>query len=128
MLDVLLHEDIHNTVVVVTRYFGGVLLGTGGLVRAYQKATQSGLESSIIIEKQRGILGSIVTDYNGIGKFNIFWHRTIFRLQTAFMEKMSAFRWSFRHNSRKKIEKRTDRGYEWKSRDRLGKRGHFCNC
>ena len=68
MLDVLLHEDIHNTVVVVTRYFGGVLLGTGGLVRAYQKATQSGLESSIIIEKQRGILGSIVTDYNGIGK------------------------------------------------------------
>ena len=68
MLDVLLHEEIHNTVVVVTRYFGGVLLGTGGLVRAYQKATQSGLESSIIIEKQRGILGSIVTDYNGIGK------------------------------------------------------------
>ena len=40
MLDVLLHEDIHNTVVVVTRYFGGVLLGTGGLVRAYQKATE----------------------------------------------------------------------------------------
>ena len=68
MLDVLLHEDIHNTVVVVTRYFGGVLLGTGGLVRAYQKATRSGLESSVIIEKQRGVFGNIVTDYNGIGK------------------------------------------------------------
>ena len=68
MLDVLLHEDIHNTVVVVTRYFGGVLLGTGGLVRAYQKATRSGLESSVIIEKQRGMFGNIVTDYNGIGK------------------------------------------------------------
>ena len=36
MLDVLLREDIHNVAVVVTRYFGGVLLGTGGLVRAYQ--------------------------------------------------------------------------------------------
>lgn len=68
MLDVFLHEDIHNTVVVVTRYFGGVLLGTGGLVRAYQKATRSGLESSVIIEKQRGVFGNIVTDYNGIGK------------------------------------------------------------
>lgn len=68
MLDVLLYEDIHNTVVVVTRYFGGVLLGTGGLVRAYQKATRSGLESSVIIEKQRGMFGNIVTDYNGIGK------------------------------------------------------------
>lgn len=68
MLDVLLGRELHNVCAVVTRYFGGTLLGTGGLVRAYQKATQSGLESSIIIEKQRGILGSIVTDYNGIGK------------------------------------------------------------
>ncbi len=38
MLDVLLREEIHNVAVVVTRYFGGVLLGTGGLVRAYQGA------------------------------------------------------------------------------------------
>ena len=68
MLDVLLKEEIHNVCVVVTRYFGGVLLGTGGLVRAYQKATRSGLESSVIIEKQRGMFGNIVTDYNGIGK------------------------------------------------------------
>ena len=49
MLDVLLREGIHNTAVVVTRYFGGVLLGTGGLVRAYQKAAQAGLANSIII-------------------------------------------------------------------------------
>ena len=46
MLDVLLKEDIHNVAVVVTRYFGGTLLGTGGLVRAYQKATQEGLAAS----------------------------------------------------------------------------------
>ena len=68
MLDVILGEDIYNVAAVVTRYFGGVLLGTGGLVRAYQKATRSGLESSVIIEKQRGVFGNIVTDYNGIGK------------------------------------------------------------
>ena len=68
MLDVLLREDIHNVAVVVTRYFGGVLLGTGGLVRAYQKATQEGLAASIIIDKKEGRKLSVGTDYTGLGK------------------------------------------------------------
>lgn len=68
MLDVLLREDIHNVAVVVTRYFGGVLLGTGGLVRAYQKATQEGLAASVIIDKKEGRKLSVGTDYNGLGK------------------------------------------------------------
>lgn len=68
MLDVLLRENIHNAAVVVTRYFGGTLLGTGGLVRAYQKATQAGLDNSVIAIKQAGKLLTIKTDYNGIGK------------------------------------------------------------
>ena len=68
MLDVLLREDIHNAAVVVTRYFGGTLLGTGGLVRAYQKSTQEGLANSTVITKQSGILLDVRTDYNGLGK------------------------------------------------------------
>ena len=68
MLDVLLNEGIHNVCVVVTRYFGGTLLGTGGLVRAYQAAVKEGLENSVIITKQYGKKIRIVTDYNGIGK------------------------------------------------------------
>lgn len=68
MLDVLLNEGIHNVCVVVTRYFGGTLLGTGGLVRAYQAAVKAGLENSVIITKQYGKKIRIVTDYNGIGK------------------------------------------------------------
>ena len=68
MLDVLLMEGVTNVAVVVTRYFGGVLLGTGGLVRAYQKAVQEGLAASNIIEKRKGFLLYINTDYNGIGK------------------------------------------------------------
>lgn len=68
MLDVLLREEIHNAAVVVTRYFGGVLLGTGGLVRAYQKATQEGLAASIIIDKREGRKLTVGTDYNGLGK------------------------------------------------------------
>ncbi len=68
MLDVLLREEMHNVAVVVTRYFGGTLLGTGGLVRAYQKAAQEGLANSIIIDKQPGKKLSIQTDYNGLGR------------------------------------------------------------
>mgnify|MGYP002537130179 CR=1 FL=1 len=68
MLDVLLGETVHNTAVVVTRYFGGTLLGTGGLVRAYSKAVQEGLKSSVVIEKQQGYLLRMQTDYNGVGK------------------------------------------------------------
>ena len=68
MLDVLLREGITNVAVVVTRYFGGVLLGTGGLVRAYQSATQAGLAASKIIEKCLGKKLIIHTDYNGLGK------------------------------------------------------------
>ena len=68
MLDVLLGEDIHDAAVVVTRYFGGTLLGTGGLVRAYSKAVQEGLANSTVIEKVKGSRLTIETDYNGIGK------------------------------------------------------------
>ena len=68
MLDVLLGEDIHNMCVVVTRYFGGTLLGTGGLVRAYSGAVKEGLEMSEIVEKHRAYEMMVETDYTGVGK------------------------------------------------------------
>lgn len=68
MLEVLLGEDVHNVAVVVTRYFGGTLLGTGGLVRAYGKAVKEGLDNSLVVEKIPGMQLEIQTDYNGLGK------------------------------------------------------------
>lgn len=68
MLDVLAGANLHDCAVVVTRYFGGILLGTGGLVRAYSKAVQEGLKNSVVIEKLTGRRITIETDYNGIGK------------------------------------------------------------
>lgn len=68
MLEVLLGEEVHNVAVVVTRYFGGILLGTGGLVRAYTKAVQEGLKNSQIATLGFGTHVKIETDYNGIGK------------------------------------------------------------
>ena len=89
MLDVILGEDIYNVAVVVTRYFGGVLLGTGGLVRAYSKAVQEGLAGSLVIEKKKGISLKVTTDYTGIGKIQyIAGERQIPILDSEYMDKV----------------------------------------
>ncbi len=87
MLDVLLREELHNTAVVVTRYFGGTLLGTGGLVRAYQKSVQEGLAHCRIIDKRPGRELTIQTDYNGLGKIQyILAQQEVPVLQTDYTE------------------------------------------
>lgn len=68
ILDVITGRGIHDVLVVVTRYFGGTLLGTGGLVRAYSAAVKQGLENCTIMEKRRGYLVRVKTDYTGLGK------------------------------------------------------------
>ena len=70
MLDVLLSASVYNIVVIVTRYFGGVLLGTGGLVRAYQGATKAGLDASVLVEQRLGRELTITSDYNAYGKID----------------------------------------------------------
>ncbi len=68
MLEVLLGREIHNVAVVVTRYFGGTLLGTGGLVRAYTQAVQEGLNNCRIVEKCVGCMYYLDMDYTELGK------------------------------------------------------------
>lgn len=68
MLEVLTGQEVRNVAVVVTRYFGGTLLGTGGLVRAYTQATKLGLKASKIVTMKYGVRLRVVTDYNGGGK------------------------------------------------------------
>lgn len=68
ILDVLKGEDIQNTVIVVTRYFGGTLLGTGGLVRAYGRSAKEGLLSAKVIEKELYQKVSVKVDYTLVGK------------------------------------------------------------
>lgn len=68
MLEVLTGEGIRNIAVVVTRYFGGVLLGTGGLVRAYTQAVKEGLKNCTVGKMRFGCKVAVTTDYNGIGK------------------------------------------------------------
>ena len=54
MLQIISKNDLINVIVIVTRYFGGILLGTGGLVRAYSKATNDSLEKAEIVEIKKG--------------------------------------------------------------------------
>lgn len=105
MLDVLLKENIHNAAVVVTRYFGGVLLGTGGLVRAYQQATKAGLSASEIIEKKDGAVLFIRTDYTGIGRLQyLFAQEKITVMDTAY-EADVLVKGVIPENDKKRIEK-----------------------
>lgn len=90
MLDVILGEEIHDVVVVVTRYFGGTLLGTGGLVRAYSGSTKEGLLASKVITKMHGQKLSIQTDYTGLGKIQyILGQRGISILNSVYTDKVA---------------------------------------
>ena len=68
ILEVMKKADITDCAVVVTRYFGGVLLGTGGLIRAYQAAAKEGIKNSDVAQVCDGITAVITTDYNAYGK------------------------------------------------------------
>lgn len=83
ILDVLLAHELTNLVVIVTRYFGGTLLGTGGLVKAYQSAALEGLNQSTIITKELGIRLRITTDYNLIGKIQYLVSQEHFTLMSS---------------------------------------------
>ncbi len=68
MLEVLKKQGLKDTVVVVTRYFGGIKLGGGGLIRAYGKATTEGLLAAQVVERKLHHLMKIVIDYTWLGK------------------------------------------------------------
>ena len=68
MLNILKKENLCNVLVIVTRYFGGILLGTGGLVRAYSQSTQDVIEKSNIILKQEGYVAILEVEYKDLEK------------------------------------------------------------
>ena len=72
MLEVLTHNEMKNVVVVVTRYFGGTLLGTGGLGKAYQSAVSDCLLNSKIGEEIKGMQATLKADYTLIGKIQFY--------------------------------------------------------
>ncbi len=89
ILEVLTGEGLCNTAVVVTRYFGGTLLGTGGLVRAYGAAAKAGIAASVVITKIPGMKLHIHTGYTGLGKIQyILGSKGIVILDTVYTDKV----------------------------------------
>ena len=72
MLNILQKNNLLNVLVVVTRYFGGILLGTGGLVRAYSESLQKAIEESIKIQKALGEELEVTLDYNNLENFKYY--------------------------------------------------------
>lgn len=72
MLNILQKNNLCNLVIVVTRYFGGILLGTGGLVRAYSEATQQAIEKSTKVIKVIRREMIIELDYSNLEKFKYY--------------------------------------------------------
>lgn len=72
ILKILLENGLTNVLVVVTRYFGGILLGTGGLVRAYSDATLKALDNASFIEKTFGYEMEVIVEYDQFEQFKYY--------------------------------------------------------
>lgn len=72
MLNILTSQNLSNVLVVVTRYFGGILLGTGGLVKAYTEVTMKALKQAKIVEKEYGQEIQVVVNYADLEKMKYF--------------------------------------------------------
>ncbi len=67
-LDVIIKQDVVDCCVVVTRYFGGIMLGAGGLVRAYSHGSKIALDAGQVITMSLCKIVSVITDYNFYGR------------------------------------------------------------
>lgn len=89
MLEVLKKENITNCLVIATRYFGGIKLGAGGLVRAYTKTAKIAIDSNTIIEKRVFKNIACVVDYSFVGKIQKFIeNKSILASMPEFSEKV----------------------------------------
>ena len=72
LLNLLERKELSNVLIIVTRYFGGILLGTGGLVKAYSDAAKEALNNSNIVEKDEGYELEIICNYEYASNFEYF--------------------------------------------------------
>lgn len=72
MLNILTSQNLSNVLVIVTRYFGGILLGTGGLVKAYSSVTIKALEEASIVQKELGIELALMVSYPDLEKMKYY--------------------------------------------------------
>lgn len=109
MLEVLKKQGLKDTVVVVTRYFGGIKLGGGGLIRAYGKATTEGLLASQVVERKLHYLMNVTIDYGWLGKVENEIRDSHYSLQSIdYAENVEIFVFVLKEDEEKFIEWMTE--------------------
>ena len=89
ILDILRGENLFNVLIIVTRYFGGILLGTGGLVRAYSGAAKLALEKTSKVEMTLCAEYKVVTEYDNYNSIQHYCkNNNIIILNTSFLDKI----------------------------------------
>ena len=108
MLDLLKSKELVNVIVVVTRYFGGILLGTGGLVRAYTDSSIGAIESSEIVEKELGLIYKIDVDYSKQKDIEYTCNKNNINILNSDYQERITYTLSSNEEASKKIEEITD--------------------
>lgn len=89
ILNVIKENNLKNILVIVTRYFGGILLGTGGLVRCYTKATTESIKNASVVEKEIGYEIKFVTNYNKQEELKYYLKQNLCNIiDTTYLEKI----------------------------------------
>lgn len=81
VLEVIKKNEITDVAIVVTRYFGGILLGKGGLVRAYSKGAAMAVNDGGIVEKVKGVVIDVVLDYDMLGKVQYLFEQKLWYIE-----------------------------------------------
>ena len=89
ILKLILEKGLSNILVIVTRYFGGILLGTGGLVRSYSGVTEEALKKAQIIQKEKGYEAKIQIEYNYLEALKYYLEKMNIKIkQIEYLEKI----------------------------------------
>ncbi|APF28302.1 hypothetical protein NPD7_3810 [Clostridium sporogenes] len=90
VLDVIKKNEVTDIAIVVTRYFGGILLGKGGLVRAYSKGAAVAIKDAGIVEKVKGKSIAFIVEYDALGKIQYLFEQNLWHIENIeYTEKVS---------------------------------------
>ncbi len=103
MLNILQKNNLCNVVVIVTRYFGGILLGTGGLVRAYSDATTKAIENAEKVQKILGIEMEAKIKYSEYEKFRYYCQKNQINIENTIYEEDITCRITLEKNGKQKL-------------------------
>ena len=113
MLNILEKQDYLNVLIIVTRYFGGILLGTGGLVKAYSDAAKEALKNCKTVEKENGLLLEIIINYDEISNFEYFCIQNNMKIvKKEYLEKIKYLIEISKENFEKKVEAELKTNYQ----------------